>query len=312
MNYLSIFGPVPSRRLGLSLGIDLTIAKTCSLDCVYCECGKTTKLSMTRELMVQSETVIAELKHFFLNNPEKHPQFLTLSGTGEPTLALNIGEIINYLKDNFSIPVCVLTNSSLLWRDDVQKDLLAADIVIPSLDAVSKNIFEKINRPHPEITVEKIIQGLINFRNIFHNKIFLEILLIKNFNDQPEELIKINAAAKKICPDKIQLNTCSRPGTVDKLIPLSNEELKSASLYFKDFNVEIAGAFKSIATIEPETSAIIELLKRRFCSINDLSLSLNYSFDNMEIFFDKIKKAGYSLISEVRDNEKYYKINVTI
>ncbi len=271
--YKHLFGPVPSRRLGVSLGIDLIPKKVCTLNCVYCEVGKTTKLTINRKEYVKYDSVIAELQHFMSNSP--HIDYITFSGSGEPTLNSIIGNVLNYIKQNYpSIKTAVLTNGTLLYLKQVRDELLNANIILPSLDAGSQNIFEKIDRPYPNLKIEKYIQGLIDLRTEFKGEIWLEILLLKNYNDSTDELKKIKEAILKINPNRVQLNTLDRPGTVDGLIPLSLLELQLIIDYWKLPNVEIIAAPPERANIESYydniENSILETIARRPCTLSDL------------------------------------------
>jgi len=303
--YKTIFGPVPSRRLGMSLGIDLTPHKTCSFDCIYCECGATTNLTNIRKNFVDSALVKNELLIFFEKNINNLPEILTFSGSGEPTLAKNLGEIINFCKKNFALPVCVLTNSSLINLEDVQTDLINADIVIPSLDAVSQDIFEKIDRPHNSIKIENIINGLINFRKKFKGKLYIEIVILKNINDSIDELKKISEIVDKIQPTAVQLNTAVRPGTIADIQPLSFEEL---SLIAKLFNIraQIVSTFKANTNINLQSAALTELLNRRYCNLNDLLKLLDLNNEQDLQFFLKQNNIAYQTKNQI--SEKFYKI----
>ncbi len=168
--YRYLFGPVPSRRLGVSLGVDMVPRKVCSLDCVYCEVGKTSKKTTERGEYNSFQKIITELKYYFNNNPD--PEYITLSGSGEPTLNNRVGDVIQFIKQyKPGLPVAVLTNGTLFYDKDVRHSLKDADLVLPSLDAATKEIFEKINRPHKSLTIDKYIEGLIAFRNEFSGKI---------------------------------------------------------------------------------------------------------------------------------------------
>jgi wyosine [tRNA(Phe)-imidazoG37] synthetase (radical SAM superfamily) len=172
--YHYLFGPVPSRRLGISLGIDLVPMKTCSLNCIYCECGKTTNLTLERREYVPLAEVKAEFLHYLSNHPK--PDYITFSGSGEPTLNSLIGEAIRFIRSHETeIPVAVLTNGTLLFDPQVREELKPASMVMPSLDAATDKVFIKINRPHPELTVDRMIDGLIQFRKEFQGLIWLEI-----------------------------------------------------------------------------------------------------------------------------------------
>jgi wyosine [tRNA(Phe)-imidazoG37] synthetase (radical SAM superfamily) len=195
--YKYIFGPVPSRRLGMSLGVDLVPHKVCSLDCVYCECGPTTKLTIDRKEYIPFEKVRRELEHYFAINPE--PDYITFSGSGEPALNSRIGDVLHFIKENKpDVPVAVLTNGTLFSDKQVRDELLDADVVLPSLDAASELSFCKINRPHHELNVGDYLKGLYDFRNEYKGKIWLEVLIIPGYNDSKENLILLKKAFLKI------------------------------------------------------------------------------------------------------------------
>jgi len=175
--YKYLFGPVPSRRLGMSLGVDLVPKKVCSLDCVYCEVGKTSKLTLERKEYILFDKIKNELIDYFNNNPD--PDYITFSGSGEPTLNIQIGEVLRYIKQiKPDIPVAVLTNGTMLFEKDVRDALMDADLVLPSLDAVTEEVFQKINRPPGDLTAKKYISGIIDFKNSFKGKIWLEVFIL--------------------------------------------------------------------------------------------------------------------------------------
>ncbi len=185
--YKYLFGPVPSRRLGISLGVDLVTHKICSLDCVYCECGHTTNLTCERKEYVPLEAVLKELDHYFKNNQD--PDYITFSGSGEPTLNTAIGKVIEFIKENKKdVSVALLTNGTLFSQKHVRDDVINADLIIPSLDAVSLIAFRKINRPCPDLNLEEYIQGLIDLRSEFKGDIWIEVLIIPGYNDSQENL----------------------------------------------------------------------------------------------------------------------------
>jgi len=167
-----VFGPVASRRLGISLGVDIIPFKTCSFDCIYCECGKTTHITLERKKFVDPGKVLEEIKNAI--NPELHPRidYITFSGAGEPTLNNDIGHIITSIKSFTTIPVAVLTNGALLYMKEVREDISNADLVLPSLDAATPAIFSTINHPHPELDIQTVINGLIAFGNEFKGQIW--------------------------------------------------------------------------------------------------------------------------------------------
>lgn len=271
--YNHLFGPVPSRRLGMSLGIDLIPKKVCSLNCVYCEVGKTTKLTLDRMEYVKYDQVIAELKQFMSNKPKI--DYITFSGSGEPTLNNRIGDVLNFVKINYpDIKTAVLTNGTLFFNQKLRTELLQADVILPSLDAASQEIFEKINRPNSNLKTENYIQGLIDLRTEYKGEIWLEIFLLKDYNDSKEELDLIKEALLKINPDSIQLNTLDRPGTVADLIPLSKNELQEIIDYWNLPKVEIIASPPERTNIESYRddveTAILETIARRPCTLDDL------------------------------------------
>ncbi len=209
MNYKYLVGPIISRRLGLSLGIDPIPSKTCSFDCLYCEVTKTNNKTTERKEYINTDDILSELKHY-LENTNKKPDYITFSGSGEPTLNSKIGYIINGIKKLTDIPVAVITNSSIIDRKEVRNELLNADLIIPSLDAVTESVFKKIDLPHKDIKIENIINGLIELRKEYSGQIWLEVLILKGYNDTIEEIEKIAEVAEKINPDKIQINSLDR------------------------------------------------------------------------------------------------------
>ena len=247
MRYKHLFGPVKSRRLGLSLGVDLLPYKTCTLDCIYCECGATTKLTTKRKVYRSTEEIIAELSNFLSSKPQLDQ--ITFSGAGEPTLAINISEIISHLKKEYpQYSVTVITNGTLLGEPQVRAAIVKADIVIPSLDAVTKDLFQKINRPHKSISIDEIIDGLVAFRKEFKGKLWLEIFVIPGLNDQPKDIEHLKKVVAKITPDKIQINTLDRSGVLENLRPATNVELNDFAdiLGFKPVDI-ILGRSRNIA-----------------------------------------------------------------
>lgn len=271
--YKHLFGPVPSRRLGMSLGVDLIPHKVCSFNCVYCECGRTTTYTNERKEYVPTDNVLKELKHFFANNPE--PDYITFSGAGEPTLNSHIGDVLDFIKLNWpGIPVAVLTNGSLFSDINVRKELLKADVVLPSLDAATDSTFRKINRPYRKLDTETYIQGLIDFRKEFQGEIWLEVLILPGYNDDIDNLTALKESLVKIKPDRIQLNTLDRPGTIKNLIPASKTDLEQIVHFWKMNNVEIiipAIERKDVKSYRTDVeNAILETLSRRPCTIHDL------------------------------------------
>lgn len=258
----------------MSLGVELIPHKVCSFNCVYCECGSTTKLTTERKEWVPVGDVKKELISFFENNPE--PDYITFSGAGEPTLNSGTGEVIEFLKERWpDLPIAVLTNGSLLSRADLRKELLKANVVLPSLDAASEDVFLKIDRPHPDIRINEYIEGLIQFQEEFSGEIWLEVLILPGFNDDLQELNLLKKAFLEIRPDRIQINSLDRPGAVDNLRSANRMELESIKEYWDLKNVEVITAVpdrKGIKSYRQDSeTAILETIARRPCTLEDLS-----------------------------------------
>lgn len=264
-----IFGPVPSRRLGRSLGIDLVPFKICSYDCLYCQLGRTTKKTIKREDFVPLAEVTEELKQKL--SESKEIDYISFSGSGEPTLNSGIGSLIAKVKALTKIPVAVLTNGSLLFDKAVQDCLLEADLVLPSLDAGTESAFKKINCPHPELDFARMVEGLISFRKRFKGRIWLEVFLLAGINDSEEEVTRIKELIEKINPDKVQLNTAARPTSFNNVFPLAREHLEEAC-QFLGKKAEII-SYPKEKSISPNIScaSILALLKRRPCTLEEIA-----------------------------------------
>jgi wyosine [tRNA(Phe)-imidazoG37] synthetase (radical SAM superfamily) len=293
--YKYLFGPVPSRRLGMSLGVDMVPKKVCSLNCVYCEVGRTTKLTTERKEYIPYDKVTRELEHYFSHNPS--PDYITFSGSGEPTLNSRLGDILRFIKKKKpDIPVAVLTNGTLLSHKKVRDELMDANVVLPSLDAATEITFQKINRPAPHLTVEKYIQGLIDFRNEFAGQIWLEVLIIPGYNNNHDDLNALKKAFNDIKPDLIQLNTLDRPGTVADIQAASHEELKNIMDYWKLDNVNIIAAAperKNIQSYRKDAeAAILGTIARRPCTIDDLVKILGLHINEINKYLDVLEAEG--------------------
>ncbi len=219
-----VFGPVASRRLGVSLGVDLVPAKTCCQDCIYCEAKATTCHTIERRSYVDIHRVLNELDETLKT---VKPDFITFSGAGEPTLNADIGKVITFIKTRYpECKVCLLTNGMLLGDAQVQKDVALADMVIPSLDASNEAEYQAVNRPVPGETLEKLVAGIVSFRQNSTMKIALEIFVAPGINDSDASLARFAGIVEKIAPDAIQLNTLDRPGVIENLSPAPAETME--------------------------------------------------------------------------------------
>jgi wyosine [tRNA(Phe)-imidazoG37] synthetase (radical SAM superfamily) len=267
----AVFGPVPSRRLGLSLGVDLLIPKTCSLDCVYCESGPTTKLTTARGRQRDPEEVLRQVRQR-LAEMETSPDFITVTGSGEPTLDQSLGRVLTGLRALTGARLAVITNSTLTPDPAVRAELCLADVIVPSLDAVSERAFRRVNRPAPGLAPAAMIEGLVQLRHAFKGQMWLEILLVAGLNDAPGEIEALVAAAAAIAPNKVQLNTVVRPPALASARPVPRARL-----------LEIAGRFSGpVEIIAPPAAraegaggdlsrVVVEMTRRRPCTVEDVA-----------------------------------------
>lgn len=309
--YRYLFGPVPSRRLGISLGIDLVPLKTCTLNCIYCECGRTTNLTLERKEYVPIDSVKKELSHYFAHNP--NPHYVTFSGSGEPALNSRIGEVLNYLKDTVpQIPVAVLTNGTLLCQKQVRDEIKDASIVMPSLDAATQKTFERVNRPHPRMRIENIVDGLIQFRKLYSGQIWLEIFVVPGLNDTSQELVALKQAIEHIEPDRIQLNTLDRPGPVPSIRAATCQELQDILDFWHLGNTEIiarAPKRKELLSYRTDVeSAILETIARRPCTLQDLSDILGLHPSEINKYLD-VLETDNKINAVKQDRGFFYQIN---
>jgi wyosine [tRNA(Phe)-imidazoG37] synthetase (radical SAM superfamily) len=286
-----IYGPVPSRRLGFSLGIDIIPLKTCSFNCIYCQLGRTPRKSIRRKKYFSSSEILSQVRKKISSGQKI--DYITFSGSGEPTLNTAIGKLIREIKKMTSIPIAVLTNSSLLALKSVRKALMAADVVAPSLDAASADILARVNRPHPSLKMNRIIEGMAKFRQEFKGLIWLEVMLVKGVNDSPSHIRKLKEAAARIKPDKVQLNTVVRPPAEKFAAGLGLKELKKIKKIFGK-NCEIIAEFKKKPqkpSSENLDKVILSLVQRRPVTLQDISTSLG---KNMKV----IKEHLHSLLEK--------------
>jgi len=292
MRYKHLFGPVGSRRLGISLGIDPVPHKTCTLNCVYCECGKTTNLTLERKEYIPTDEILNELNEYLETSPDL--DYITFSGSGEPTLHSRIGEIIDFLKRNYpQYKIAVLTNGTLFYNKKLRDEIKNADLIIPSLDAASDELFRKINRPQRELDINKIMDGLIEFRKEFSGKMWLEIFIVPGLNDTDDQLQLLKRAIKKIKPGRIQLNILDRPGTEDWVIQAKKEALEKIALFL---DAEIIAEFKQRKKIRSFSrdieENIISTLRRRPCTARDLSEMLGIHLNEINKYLRVLIKNG--------------------
>ena len=300
-----VFGPVPSRRLGRSLGVDLVPFKTCSYDCIYCQLGRTTCKTIDRKEWVPLADVVDELQKSLSSEPD----YITLSGSGEPTLHSQVGELIARIKRITDVPVAVLTNGSLLWRDDVRQLLLGADLVIPSLDAGDATMFRLVNRPHEGISFEQMLAGLIGFRRQFRGRYWLEVFVLGAYTAIPAELSKLAKCVSRIHPDRVQLNTVTRPPAEKHAVGVSPERLAELSSFFQP-PAEVIADFRDVhreAEFVAGREEILAMLRRRPCSVEDIAGGLGMHRNEVVKYIEELN-AENLLDQSLIGDRLYYKV----
>ena len=267
-----VYGPVPSRRLGRSLGLDLVPYKTCTYDCIYCQLGKTPSRTVERKAWVPIDEVAEEA----IQALDRNPDYITLSGSGEPTLCTGLDRLIGQIKEATSTPVAVITNGSLLWQKEVREELMEADLVVPSLDAGDEITFRNVNRPHHDISFERMLEGLIALRREFTGEYWLEVFILGGITSSDAEIEKIARCVDRIQPGRIQLNTVTRPPAVGYARPASPQRMAELATRF-DPPAEVIADF---AGASPDADAattreeVLEMLRRRPCSVTDVASGL--------------------------------------
>lgn len=268
--YKHLFGPVNSRRLGRSLGVDLVGHKICPIDCIYCEVGATTRKTLQRAEYEPTEEILAELRDKLAQDVPI--DYITLSGAGEPTLHSRLGEIIDAIKAMTSIPVAVLTNGNLLFDPQVRRELLGADLVLPSLDAGDEATYLRMNRPCPEATFARLVEGLRAFRKDYPGQIRLEVLLVAGVNDSPEQVRKIRVLIDQIQPDLVDVNTVTRPPTESDARAVPPAKLaKLAAILGEKANVIASAPSAAPAAARVDAQTLLDLLRRRPCTLDDMA-----------------------------------------
>ena len=299
------FGPVPSRRLGLSLGVDVIPNKLCSLDCVYCEVGITDKRGLARREYLPANEILAEVKEVIAEYPQL--DHITISGSGEPTLNSKIGDIIRGIKQMTKVPVAVLTNGTLLDDPEVRRDLMEADIVSPSLDAISPDVFEKVDRPNPNLRIDTIIEGIKTFGKEYHGRLWMEILFVRGMNDHDDEVYKLKQVIDEIQPERVHLNTVIRPPAYSSAEPVGEERMKEIQNILGKRS-EIIGVFKDTRRTEKHTTdgqAILALLKRRAMTVDQMTLSLAMKREEIIKSLEQLEQEK-CIRSYVFNGEEYY------
>ena len=269
-----VYGPVPSRRLGFSLGVDILPFKTCTLDCVYCQLGPSSRTTVRRRAFFDPKAVIRQvLEAVAAGGRIDH---ITFSGSGEPTLNRSLGEIIRGIKKGTRIPIVVLTNGTLLDRKDVRRDLREADVVVPDLDAATAGLFARVNRPDRALRLDRMIEGLSAFRREFKGQIWLEVMLVAGLNDSPAHIRKLRKIIDATGADKVHLNTVVRPPAVRTARPLGEARMKAICTALGP-TCEVVAAFPKRARSRSRAGLegpILAMVRRRPVTAADIAASL--------------------------------------
>lgn len=302
--YKYLFGPVPSRRLGRSLGIDVTPDNICSFDCLFCQCGRTHTLTAERGEFIPFADVCTEIEQWLTEDGVA--DVMTFAGSGEPTLYKRLGELIAFIKERTSIPVIVLSNGTLLHRPEVRKALAEADIVKISLSAWDEESFRKINRPAPGVSFEQLLEGEKALRQEFGGELWLEVFLMEGINAKPEQVQLIAAIAADISPDKIHLNTAVRPATEASAQPVPAKKLASFCEFFTP-RAEVIASFSAPKPVGPVSSdKLAELIRRHPATAEQLAALVGVNAGEIAAALAPLVDTGV-LRTEERNGTIYYK-----
>jgi len=306
--YRYLFGPVPSRRFQRSLGVDLTPRKTCTLDCVFCQLGRTTHKTITREEYVPTEEALTELKAWI--EDKGVADYITLSGSGEPTLHSGFGEVIQFVRSHSSIPAVLLTNGTLLHQPEVQEAASHAHIVKVSLSAWDDASFGWVNRPHPELSFDRVIEGQKAFRARFKGEIWLEVFLVAGMNSLPSDVAKIATLAKEIQPDRVHLNTAVRPPSEEFAMPVSRERLESlCPLFYPKAEVIAEFQVKQRVEIQAAQEEIYSMLQRRPCTAQEIAETFTMHPNEVSKYLGKLLREN-RIHAQVLNTRLYYMADI--
>ncbi|RJR35553.1 MAG: radical SAM protein [Desulfobacteraceae bacterium] len=286
-----IFGPVPSRRLGLSLGVDLIPVKTCTYDCLYCQVGKTTRKRSRRAAFVPVREVLAELEKRL---ETVTPDYITLSGSGEPTLYSRMEELVSGIRKRSNGKIALITNGSLLWKEQVRKGITGVDLILPTLCTVFEPTFQLIHRPAAGLRLDRIIEGMKRLRKEYKRDLFLEVMLLRSINDSEKELEGLKRVIEEISPDRIQLNTVVRPPNDPSALPLDSSSMKEIMKFFGPSAEVIAPVKPGVVerTEEPPENTVLEMARRRPLRAVDVAKVLNRSRDEMKDLLEGLVRQG--------------------
>ncbi|MEA2040300.1 MAG: radical SAM protein [Thermodesulfobacteriota bacterium] len=288
-DYKYLFGPVPSRRFGRSLGVDLSPYKTCSMDCVFCQLGRTTVKTVNRQEYVPTDMVLSELGEWL--KKDGRADYITLSGSGEPTLHSRFGEVLEFVRKNSEIPAVLLTNGTMLYLQEVRDAASLANVVKVSLSAWDQASYGWVNRPHPQLRFDQLIEGQKAFRSQFKGQLWMEVFLVGGMNSFPDDVCKIAAFAKEIGPDRIQINTAVRPPAEDFAAALSRERMEELTNLFHP-KAEVIAEFraKHADHIQVNQEMIFSMLQRRPCTADQVADVFGMHLNEVSKYLGKLMR----------------------
>jgi len=303
-DYRYLFGPVPSRRFGRSLGVDLSPYKTCSLDCVFCQLGKTTEKTLTRREYVPTDEVLAELEEWLKKGGRA--DYITLSGSGEPTLHSRFGEVLEFICSKSTIPAVLLTNGTMLNLPEVRDAASLANVVKVSLSAWDQASYTWMNRPHPQLLFDHLIEGQKAFRRQFKGQLWMEVFLVWGINSTPDDVRKIAAIAKEIGPDRIHLNTAVRPPAEDFVSAISKNRLEELTHLFQP-KAEVIAEFRTMHAdhIQANQETIFSMLQRRPCTADQIVDIFGMHLNEVSKYLGKLMRTN-KIREERKDASVYY------
>jgi wyosine [tRNA(Phe)-imidazoG37] synthetase (radical SAM superfamily) len=300
-----LFGPVPSRRFGRSLGVDLTPFKTCSFDCIFCQLGRTTEKTVRRAEYVRVDPVVSELGAWI--NGGGTADYISLAGSGEPTLNSGFGEVLEFIREFSRIPSALLSNGSLFWQPQVRQAAKRADVVKLSLSAWDEASFVRINRPHPELTFACIMDGYRSFREEYTGKLWLEVFLVEGLNSAPQDVEAIASLAKSIAPDEIHINTAVRPPAEEDVSVVPRERMESLAALFHPRATVISDVSMDLsAACAANEATMLTMLKRRPCTAAQIGTSFGMHLNEVSKYLGQLIKTG-EIAEERRGDILYYK-----
>ena len=286
-----LFGPVPSRRFGRSLGIDLTPFKTCSLNCVFCQLGRTTRQTVERRDYVPTSAVLTEIDDWLETDGEA--DVVTLSGSGEPTLHSGFGEVIEFIRSRSNIPVLLLTNGTMLHLPEVRDAAAGANMVKVSLSAWDEESFQAVNRACTGVTFNQLVEGEEAFRKAFLGKLFLEVFLLRGINSTPADVKKIAAFAGRIGPDRVQLNTAVRPPAEDFAAALPRRRMAELVELFSP-PAEVIAEFSATraSDVRVNEGTILAMLQRRPCTAEQVAAAFRMHLNEASKYVGELCRTG--------------------